>query len=48
MHASVYCGDQQRSYHGTTLQVVQPDPQLIMEESESVDHSIPDAFLPSL
>jgi len=34
-HASVYCGDQKRSYHGTTLQVVRPDPQLYIGESQN-------------
>ena len=34
-YAAVYCGDHQRSYHGTTVQLVQPHYTLLVSETSS-------------
>jgi len=45
-YAAIYCGDQQRSFHRTTVQLVQPDPNIIFNSqgsSMSIDTTIEDS-----
>ncbi len=38
-HAAVFCGNQYRSFHGTTIQVVQPNPILRVHANGAIEQS---------
>ena len=39
-HSAVYCGDQNRSYHGTTIQFVQLDPTILYQRQTSSNRTV--------
>ena len=39
-YAAVYCGNQQRNYHATTLRLVQPNPNLVLRYRSAPQNSI--------
>ena len=47
-YAAVYCGDQQCSYHGTTVKLVQPSPGIVIHHNSASEECTSSIIVPTI